>query len=70
MGTEPHRKAGWMIRKNLNPDAAHVSAVIHGDGLASLQYRAETGNSTMENKLLLSAIPDLLNKPVIPPVKI
>ena len=48
MGAESHRKAGWMIRKSLSPDAAHVSAVVHGDGLASLQYQEDKGKPTME----------------------
>ena len=35
-----HRKIGWMARASLEPDAAHVSATIHGgDGLTSLQFR-------------------------------
>ncbi|MFH0759170.1 MAG: hypothetical protein V2B15_17920 [Bacteroidota bacterium] len=40
-GTHPHRKTGIMIRSGLASDAAHVSCVIHGDGLASLQYRSK-----------------------------
>ncbi len=38
-GKNPHRKAGWMIRAGLEPDAPYVDAVLHGDGLISLQYR-------------------------------
>ncbi len=47
-GTEPHRKAGLMIRNGLSPDAAHVSCVIHGNGLATLQYRSEAGKDMEE----------------------
>ncbi len=47
-GGDPHRKAGLMIRESLAPDAAHVSAVVHGDGLTSLQYRRTAGVSTEE----------------------
>lgn len=42
-GTDPHRKAGLMIRQGLSSDAPHVSCVIHGDGLTSLQYRESPG---------------------------
>ena len=42
-GTEAHRKAGLMIRKGLSADAPHVSCVVHGDGLTSLQYRPSPG---------------------------
>ena len=44
----PHRKAGLMIRQSLDPDSAYVDAVIHGDGLTSLQCREEKGGPTRE----------------------
>ena len=47
-GVDPHRKVGWMVRKNLEGDAPHVNAVVHGDGLTSLQYREAKGDSTKE----------------------
>jgi TolB protein len=47
-GTNPHRKAGWMIRAGLEPDAPYVDAVVHGDGLISLQYRKTRGDLTAE----------------------
>ncbi len=46
-GVDPHRKTGWMIRNSLDTGAAHISAVVHGDGLTSLQYR-KTGGGNME----------------------
>lgn len=49
-GGDPHRKIGWMIRSSLDGQSAHVSAVVHGNGLASLQYRRTTGATTEENK--------------------
>lgn len=49
-GTNPHRKAGLMIRSGLSADAAHVSCVIHGDGLTSLQYREGAGADMKELK--------------------
>jgi TolB protein len=47
-GTEAHRKIGWMVRNSLDTGSSHVSAVIHGDGLTSLQYRKNTGGMTEE----------------------
>src|SRR5258708_5034020 len=38
-GVEPHRKAGWMVRPSQEADAPYVDAVVHGDGLTSLQFR-------------------------------
>lgn len=49
-GTDPHRKAGLMIRNGLTPDAAHVSCVLHGDGLTALQYRDKAGADMAEIK--------------------
>jgi regulation of enolase protein 1 (concanavalin A-like superfamily) len=42
-GTDPHRKVGWMVRESLSDDAAHISAVAHGDGLTVLQWRVKKG---------------------------
>ena len=47
-GKHPHRKAVWMIRAGLKPDDAYVDAVIHGDGLVSMQYRKTKGDATYE----------------------
>lgn len=49
-GVEAHRKLGWSVRASLEGDAAHVTAAVHGDGLASLQFRATTGGETNERK--------------------
>jgi WD40 repeat protein len=38
-GTDPHRKAGLMIRQNLTPGSAYADVMVHGDGLIALQYR-------------------------------
>jgi len=43
-----HRKAGVMFRQSLAPDAVYADAVVHGDGLTSLQYRAVAGGETRE----------------------
>lgn len=47
-GTDPHRKVGWMVRSTLDSNAAHVNAVVHGDGLTEMQFRRKTGAMTEE----------------------
>lgn len=42
-GKDPHRKIGWMVRAGEQEDAAHMSAVVHGDGLTVLQWRRLRG---------------------------
>jgi TolB protein len=49
-GIEEHRKLGWTIRPSLASNAPHVSAVVHGNGLASLQFRRSAGATTEEIK--------------------
>lgn len=49
-GSDPHRKAGWIVKNNLDHNAAHVNASTHGDGLTSLQYRKTIGGRTEEVK--------------------
>lgn len=49
-GVEPHRKVGWSIRSTLEPNGTHVTAALHGNGLASLQFRRTTGGMTAEVK--------------------
>jgi regulation of enolase protein 1 (concanavalin A-like superfamily) len=43
-----HRKAGLMIRQGLGPGDAYADAVVHGNGLTSLQYRETAGAETLE----------------------
>lgn len=42
-GVDPHRKIGWMVRESEDDMAAHMSAVLHGDGLTVLQWRELRG---------------------------
>lgn len=49
-GKEAHRKLGWQVRASLEADAPHASAVVHGDGLTSLQFRRTRGAETEELK--------------------
>jgi Tol biopolymer transport system component len=53
-GVDPHRKVGWMVRSSLEGNAAHINAVVHGDGLTSLQLRKTTGANTDEIKSTLT----------------
>jgi TolB protein len=53
-GVEAHRKIGWMARSGLDSRSAQASAVVHGDGLTSLQYRKEAGKDTEEVRLPIS----------------
>ncbi len=47
-GVDPHRKAGLMFRATKDDDSPYVDVAVHGDGLTSLQYRAEKGGETRE----------------------
>jgi len=47
-GKNAHRKAGWMVRQSPDADSPYADAVIHGDGLISLQYRRVPGGPTEE----------------------
>lgn len=54
-GVDPHRKIGWMVRASLDGDSAHGSAVLHGDGLTSLQFRRSKGAATEETRSKVTA---------------
>ncbi|MBK0383909.1 TolB family protein [Pedobacter sp. SD-b] len=58
-GHELHRKAGLMIRTSTAPNSATVVCALHGDGLASLQYRTSAGAILKEVKMTIKA-PDVL----------
>ncbi len=49
-GTEAHRKAGLIVRASQDADAPYVDAVVHGDGLTSLQFRRANGAATEERQ--------------------
>jgi TolB protein len=44
----PHRKAGLMIRQGVGASDAYADALVHADGLTSLQYREKEGSQTQE----------------------
>jgi TolB protein len=56
-GKNPHRKAGWMIRQSLTDDSPYADAVVHGNGLTSLQFRTTKGGPTEEIQSPLTAPP-------------
>jgi len=45
-GAVDHRKAGWMVRPNLDPDSPYADCAEHGSGLTSLQFRRTKGAVT------------------------
>ncbi|RCW31349.1 uncharacterized protein DUF5050 [Marinilabilia salmonicolor] len=47
-GNHSHRKMGWMLREDKTTGSPHYSAVVHGDGLTSLQYREKENGETLE----------------------
>ena len=53
-GVEEHRKVGWMVRSSLDTNSKHISAVVHGSGLTSLQYRPAVTGATLEKKFELT----------------
>src|ERR1700730_5566662 len=58
-GVEAHRKIGWIVRPDLETDSPQVSAVVHGDGLTSLQFRRTKGTVTEEIRSKVTA-PDVV----------
>lgn len=53
-GVNAHRKLGWIVRASLDARAPHINAVVHGDGLTSLQFRRTAGAQTEESKSALT----------------
>src|SRR5579859_7781427 len=53
-GVDPHRKAGLMIRATMDAEAPYVDAVVHGNGLTSLQFRRTKGGVTEEKQSAIS----------------
>jgi Tol biopolymer transport system component len=59
-GVVAHRKIGWMVRSTPDPGSPHASAVVHGDGLTSLQFRKAPGKDTEEIQMPLRS-PDIIH---------
>jgi hypothetical protein len=45
-GGAPHRKAGLIIRKDLEPGSVYADAIVHGSGLTALQWREKPDEVT------------------------
>ena len=58
-GVEQHRKIGWIVRSSLDPNSAQASAVVHGDGMTSLQFRRTPGSPTQEVRSAIKS-PDVI----------
>ena len=54
-GKNAHRKAGPMVRQDLDAGSPYADAVVHGDGLISLQYRRIRSGPTLEVKSPIKA---------------
>lgn len=54
-GKNEHRKAVLMVRQSLDEDSVYADAALHGDGLASLQFREVKGAETHEVRTTISA---------------
>ena len=54
-GGDAHRKACLIVRQTFDPDSAYADAVLHGDGLNSLQYRESKGARIYEIQSGISA---------------
>ncbi|HXW55696.1 MAG TPA: hypothetical protein VEJ67_08120 [Candidatus Cybelea sp.] len=54
-GAMEHRKAVLMLRQSLDRGAAYVDVALHGNGLASLQYRSSNGAETGEERSAVDA---------------
>jgi Tol biopolymer transport system component len=46
--SQPHRKACLIVRQSLDANSPYADAVVHGNGLTSLQYRETTNCLTRE----------------------
>jgi TolB protein len=53
-GVDPHRKASLMIRATMDADSPYVDAVVHGNGLTSLQFRRAKGAITEQKESAIS----------------
>lgn len=54
-GGNAHRKAVLMFRQSLDPDSPYIDVAVHGDGLASLQFRETKGGPTREIQANISS---------------
>ena len=50
--TDPHSKAGVMVRQDLTPDSPYADIVVHQNGHVAMQYRETRGGDTYEIEAL------------------
>ncbi len=60
-GVDPDRKAGLIVRSTLDFDGPYADAIIHGDGLTSLQYRRTKGAVTTRQSAIIPAGTNIRN---------
>jgi len=58
-GVNPHRKMGLIVRENSGAGSRYADAAVHGDGLASLQFRSVENDLTGEIKASVN-MPDVI----------
>ncbi len=49
-GVNAHRKMGLMARNSFDENSPYADAVVHGDGLTSMQFRDSLGGATLEER--------------------
>ncbi|HEY2458569.1 MAG TPA: hypothetical protein VGI13_14800 [Candidatus Acidoferrum sp.] len=54
-GKNEHRKAVVMVRQSLDADSAYADVALHGNGLTSLQFRDEKGETTHEVQTIVNS---------------
>jgi Tol biopolymer transport system component len=54
-GAVAHRKAVLMVRQDLTAGSPYADIALHGDGLASLQFRLAAGAETLETRSAVNA---------------
>lgn len=55
-GKVAHRKAGWIVRQTLDKDSPFIGAIVHGDGLIALQWRATKGGQMSDDLEILRSV--------------
>lgn len=58
-GVVSQREMGWNVRASLDADSPYVSATVHGDGLAALQFRTQARGDA-EQYVLKVKSPDVI----------
>ncbi|MES2178862.1 MAG: biopolymer transporter TolR [Gemmatimonadota bacterium] len=62
-GGNEHRKVGWSIRPTLETNSTHVTAAMHGNGMASLQTRRTVGGPSEQR--VTDSLPDRMGQHIV-----